>query len=808
MKKLFILFPILLLAATTGQALAQSTLIDLSRDYLGSTAQILCSFDKNPEYTVNTNEKRIDLLLKNTMQLKGIVFPEGDNKIVKILALSKKDNTTLSLFFRYPPQKVKAIPGLEGNKLTLEILLGNEFSSNRPAMANKIQPEAVNHKKGKDPTNPVNISPYPGNWKKFFQEYESDSSIQLPVQFSLPTFPAITLLPADKDEDRSLLPPEITEGAKNGRWTDLLPLITELLTHEKNSERATKLGITSAEILIHAGHYQEAYKLLFELVTQNGDKPSGLLANYLLLRLQAEYADLYLADLELKNLDATIDTSNPLKPWLQLTRIETALASGQFDVMGNLLGRDNIAFPAGAIPLKSLRRADYWMSTGELIKAHAAYQLLDKSSTLQEDNSSLNRYCEVLYHHKQYDQAKECYEKLAAHPAPSTTAHLDMISFHKAMARLRTAKDKIKTIINEFAQIESIYPTTEAGLRAALKQYDLKLLSLKHWEKPALGYYEEFAAKTDNRLLHDEATFKMAVLNHMLDQDEKSAEILMRLLRDSHTSDLHDTAQALLVEIVPGLLKKYISESKPIEALVLAKQNHFLFRRNWIDISLLADMAEAYRQLGFFNESLKLYTYLLDVSSTEDSAIYYLPLIKLAFEQGEYEAVEEYADRYTQTYPKGADLEKILFVRLQNLMTRNKYTEALTLLSSHNFKDPQFTQIEASLHFHLNEYAKTLNLLEKMLPGNDNEQERLFMRAESAFQLGDFKLAEAAFTPLQDNSLYKDQALFRLAEIARHNNQNELALKLFKRVADTGENPLWKKLAKNETELTALETKK
>lgn len=200
-----------------------------------------------------------------------------------------------------------------------------------------------------------------------------------------------------------------------------------------------------------------------------------------------------------------------------------------------------------------------------------------------------------------------------------------------------------------------------------------------------------------------------------------------------------------------------------------------------------------------------MYIYLLDVSAQEDKEPYYLPLIKLAYEQGDYEVVEEYADQYAYYYPNGQGREEVLYLRLQNLMTHNKYKEALTFLSGNNFKDKRFKSLEANLSFLLNDYARTKTILEEMKVTPATKQtDLLFMLAESAYQLGDIQKAEELLIPLQQDSLHKDQVVFRLAEIARKIGQKERALKLFTQIVETGDNPLWQELAKKELALTAL----
>lgn len=811
MKQIFLFLLTSILVTTSGYASPQPILTKISKGYSSNSIQLYCSFTSPPKHTINSKEKRIDLILEDTLSSDDLALPEADGKIVKILSLTKNKTTTVSFYFRYTPQKVQVLPGQETNKLVLNILLGNEFTATRPALAEKLQGLSVLQRQTKDFSNPINTSPYPGKWKNFFKEYEAEIEIEQAVQLSLVPFPAITLLPPDTEENIAMLPSEIIEGARLKLWDDLLPLIVELLNNEKDPENKKKLTLTYGDIFLRSGNYNEAYKQFYLLSAQYGSEPIGIMAKYLLLRLQAEYADPYLADIEMKKLESVMDKDNPATPYFILTQIETALASKQLDRMRTLLKKDNISFPARLVPLKTLRQADYWLATGELIKAHAAYQLLEKTDILTENISSLNGYCSVLYLHKQFKQAAVCYDRLAKSSSAGTQEHLDMISFRKAMAKLHSAQGATheSDMINDFAQVETTYPNSEAGTRATLKQIDLKLLTLKNWEKQALTNYQALAETALSRSIREEASFKEVLVYRMLDQKAKSTELLMTFLRDFKGGVLHDTALALLVEMLPDLLQEHIKNGKHIEALVLAKQNRFLFVKNWIDISLLADMAEAYRQLGFFNEASKVYIYLLDVSTQEDKAAYYLPLIKLAYEQGDFGLVEEYADQYSFHYPAGQDHLEILYLRLQNLMAHNKYKEALTLLSGNEAedtsKDPRFKRLQASLSFHLNDYAKAKNILEelKITPAS-KQPEFLFMLAESSYQLGDIRKAKELYLPLQQDRTHRDQTLFRLAEIAKKDGQKESALKFLTQLVETGETPLWKKLAKKELELNAL----
>lgn len=800
MKKIFILL-ITILTATAGHALSQPLLQQISKSYGDNSAQLICTFNSTPEYSIHNNDKRVDLILKNTLADSNFTPPETDDKIVKILSLSKLGSTTISIFFRYPPQKVKVTSGQQVNTLVIDILLGDNLTA--PDLAGKKQDKTVQQKRTKDSSNPANASPYTGNWKKFIKEYEAEIEINPAVQFSLVPFPAITLLPPELEKNNAILSPAIREDGKRSLWNNLIPVIIEQINAEQDLDIRKKLTLTYGDILLRAGNYNEAYKQFFLLSTQYAKEPVGILARYLLLRLQAEYADPWLADIELKNFEPSMDKSSPAFPWLILSRIETALATKQLDHMLTLLQRNDVSFPAGIDKLKAMRHADYWLADKEFSKALTEYRPLEKAGVLSENSSSLNGYCSALYHQKEFKQAAECYDRLAKDDSINVRQHLDMISFRKVMSQFHLAPEA--NLLNRFAQIEMTYPNTEAGARAALKQIDIKLLTLKNWEKQAISYYHVIAETAESRSIREEAAFKEALAYHLLDQNAECVERLMAFLKDFKSGSLHNTGLALLIDVLPGLLKEHNRNGKYIETLILARQNKSLFVNNWIDTNLLAEMAEAYRQLSLFNEASKMYRYLMEVHAQENENPYYLPLIKIAYEQGDSDLVEEYAGQYSSHFPKGQDKDAVLYYRLQNLSTHNKYKEALALVSGKNLQDPKFKLLEASLLFHLNEYAKARAILEEQrISEKTQEQEPLFMLAECHYQLGDFESAETLFLPLQQAKSFQDQAMFRLAEIAWKKGQKDQALKLFKQIVETGNNPLWQKLARKELELTAL----
>lgn len=803
-RRILPLFLTIILTATVGYGSPSSTLEKIGRSDGDNSVRLHCWFNTIPLYTISEKEKRIDLILRQTLVAPDLPLPETDDKLVKILSSTRGDTTTISLFFRYPPRKVATEPAPDVNKLTLSILLDNNFITSQPDVAGCGEPESKSGHREQGTSNPKEASPHAGNWKSFIRDYEAPIRIDPAVQFSLLPFPAISLLGADLGEGSAILPPATTREAGTIPWNDLIPLLVAAINGEGDQEKRKRLMLTYAEVLLRAGNADEAHRQLFILASQSGSEPIGALAQYLLQRLRAEHGDPWLADVELKKLEGSLEKNSPILPWLTLTRIETALATKRFDQMRALLQRTDLAHPADAAPLLTMRQADYHLAAGDYARALELYRPLDQSGILTTNSASLNGFCAALYDQKQFKEAERCYDRLAKDESVNTRQHLGMITFRKVMAQLhQNPKPKL---INNFAQIEMTYPNSEAGVRAALKQIDLKLDTLKNYEKQAVGYYHHLAETAENRSIREEAMIKEAVVHRLLDQKGPCVDVLMTFLRDYRNSPLHDTALALLIEVLPDLLKENNRNGRYVETLVLAKKNRQLFINDWIDIRVLADMAEAYHHFGLLNEAARMHHYLLEINTRENDNPHYLPLIRIASEQADSDLVEEYATRYASRYPKGRDLDDILYLRLQNLLTHGKYQEALALAAGRGSREPRFRLLQASLLFHLDDHAKAVAILEELsISETSEDQDALFMLAESAYQLGDTEKAQRLFLALQSNQTRQNQALFRLAEIARQQGQPEKALKLFQQIVETPDDSFWKKLARKELELIKLE---
>ena len=798
MSKLY-LYILLFMVCLPLQAMAQETALSKIRMSSGrTTTQIYIALDGLPKFTEVHKGKRIDIILDTKLSNTEPVHFQTDDKVVKFLTQEGEDGTILSFFTRYEPQRVK-ISATENNTLVLDILLGNQFTKTYPELSSKLQGVSIISEKGKDFNNPYIASQYSENWRSFFSHYEPEVLTTAPINFTTTPFPIIDFLPDGFKSD--LLPTEVLQLSAENRWNETVSIMLEQVTNAGDPDVKKHFALVLGEVLLRANMYEDAFKQLYLLKDKYADDYVGIAAHYLLARLHAERGDTFKADLQFRQLDKSIHQEFALSPFILLSQIETALITEQFDRTKQLLERDDIALPPRLIKIKKLRQADYWYANKSYIKALVGYQLLEDKDLIGQYPLSLNGYCNTLYYQKKFPEAAQCFDSLST--LITDQQYLGMISLKKAMSELHFKS--YKEMYVTFSSIEDTYFGTPAGARAALKKTDIRYLSKPSFRKSSVNTYHRLADEGRERTVAEEAALKEAIAYFELGNPTKSIELLMEFQRNFHQSPLKSTAQALLIEQLPGQIEKLLKDDKYVDAIVLAKQNREFFVNNWIDLSLLSMLAKAYRELGIYNESRKLYLFLLNSSAPEQQEQYYLPLLTILHAEGYHDLVEDYATQYTYNYPNGEDKEQVMLIHLKSLIAEGKNGEALELLKDEIPALPEIEEMAAFLYFGNNQFDKTIVLLSPYL---DNDQltsdDETYMLAESLFQDGRMSDAKSLFIRIKGNDTFHDQACYRLAMIARHNGNTEESLKLLKEIVEKGKDPLWQKLAQQDWEFQQL----
>ncbi len=789
------LFYILFFASLCGQNLTAAELEKIARVDSLESVQIYFTFDFPPKYSDMQSERRIDLTFLNTSLSPGLEMIEADGNIVKILSRSTPDKITISLFFRYKPQKYSLRLSSDNNNIVFDVLLGNEYSRTYRDLADRLQGLTVERRVQPDTVNPYQTTPYTRDWMSFFALHESPVQLSVPVSFNLPPFPVIALLPPDESENLSLFGSDMIRLAEQGLWDNLSGHILLRLQHATNLREQKLLALTYGETLTRSGDFTGAFKQLYLLKNEFKDEMLGTFAAYLLALLRCMYEDPYLAYQEFLELDPLISPKNPLAPYFLLSKIEAALTTKDAPALNSLLLSYNVALPAEVAEKVTIRQADYWYLIDKPIQAFASYRLLLGAQVLDRMPWSLAGLSNTLYDQKEYELASKFYRKLAALVADKQS--LGLVNFRKSMADLKFRGQA--TLVDNFSQIENSFPGTEAGYRAAMKKTDLLYLADRAWGAGAMENYRAIAREVTMRPIREEALLKQAVIHAQLGENDQAIEIIEKLLREFLTGNLRTVTQALLIDILPERIKALVNEKKYMEALVLAKKNRFVFDNNWVDKNILVEIAEAYNRIGIYDEAQRLYLYLIEISSVEQKENYYLPMIRATFDHGNFNLVDQYAARYFYNYPKGEYADDILFLRLQALVADGRIGEAIKLMPERYPRTKEFYEFAAMLYFRSEKYEKCIEILDNLkgiTPEFSRQQQ--FIYAESLYLTGRFTEAMEGFAKIDRTNEFYEQSLYRLAQFARNNGDEKKALTLFKKIVETGKDSHWKKYAERE----------
>lgn len=788
------IFALLSLLCSTAVNLEAAELLKLSRANSKDIVQLYFSFDTAPKASVGTDNKRIDLIFKGTEIQPNFIFFNADENIVKILPHKENGDLIITLYFRYKPQDYKITP-VDDKTVVFEVLLGNEYSSSYDKLAERLKGLTVLDRSLQDLSNPYIASPYTGDWISFFAHYESPVTIDIPVHFTLPPFPIIALLPPNSEKNRALLGDTILQLAATEQWDQIGAEILAAIKNAPSIEEQKLLALSYGESMVRKGDFEGAYTQLYLLQQKYADELIGSYAQYMLLYLKAVHQDPYLAHAQAVELSPSIGTNLPLSPYLYLLRVDLALAAKDYKTMNTLLLQDNIGLPPDVQGIIQVREADYWHALGQTVKAYASYRLLADSKALPALPHSMSSYCETQYKQRKFREAAACYNSLAAKVTAKET--LGLVTYRENMARLKI--EPTEQLIGNFGQIETAFPQTEAGWRGALKRADLLLIKDETRTENLMTVYEDVAENSFLRVTREEAIFKVSLCHYLLGHNDIAIANTQKLLRNFRASNVKIPAQALLIELLPGEIKRLVDQKEYIKALVLAKQNRELFQNNWINSKFLIDIASAYQRIGIYDEAQRLYLYLIETMPVDQREQFFLPMIKATYDHGNYTLVEDYAVQYIYNYPKGQDTASILLLRIKALLAEQRLEEALNYLPDPLPQDIPFLGLAASLYFRSADYEKartSLNQLRRIKPELNGEE--LFMLAESSYRTGQISDAKRIYNEISEQNPFFDQSLYRLAELARKDGDEKLALTIFEKMVEIGKSERWKSLAERE----------
>ncbi len=772
----FILFLLFALYAP-AHALGEPTLLRFSQDETLVSTRVRLDFSALPPHRVQVSGQRVDLFLTGARASQQLSLPLEDNSIIRTLLAQSDAELVVSLLLRRPPARAYASAEGEGT-LLLEIFWDSDGGV-RPSIAFSVSgmPAA---RAGAGVLQRPSLSRYAGRWEAFFDEYR--------VAFR-PEIPLFHFLPHRPREAFGEIPREIEGLALADRWSQVLDTLRTSAAPSEPQKRLD-LAFLRAEALVRTGAFAQGIRHLEALAHKDLPLYQQHERIYLLALGAALQGDPYLARL---HLSAMQEPSGPYAPHIRLLQGELALVIDRPAEALEYLQDDRIDWPSAVRAGRDLRLADALFLSGRPEEARAHYRsLLVRPELLKQNAFSLSLCAESFAAAGEHEQAAFLYEELAK-VIPPGDAH-GLALFAAALSHLEAGdRSRALTFLN---QLRVDYSRREAGHRAHLKMLDLDVLSGDEIRRrEAEGVYGTIAAAAFRRELREEAAFKQAVVLALMQEKQRSIEHLIRFNRDFARGGLRAESGALLRELVPPRIAELIERGEDLQALVLVERTREDLLAGGMDLSFLLDVAEAAARLGLFERASRVYLYLLDgPDESQKKEGFYLPLIALAADSGQYRLAVDFARRYGQRYPGGRDAAAVLVHQLRALRALGRTEEALELLRP--LRRPTSAEVEllaAEIFWEAQDFAAVAETFSA--PGIDIPPKGLLLRAEALRRLDRPEQALPLFRTLLGHEKVGDQAAFRTAQIELSMGHRPTGLNILRHLSEEGRDPLWRRLA-------------
>lgn len=782
----------LLLTVFSITALADdnSVLDRMSKQEDLAGSRIKFSFSSLPTFRMVSSGQRVDLFFSKTVVGPKLRLLAEDDKIVRVLMAKSGEELMISLLLRKMPARISAEG--ETNSPTLNVdIFWEDDKGERPAIAFRIA-GLPRRMENSAVSGPSTISRYSGQWRQFFERHQFPFPVDAPIRYSLPELPLLPekLFPAGS---QSL----IDKMAKRD-WPGIVKALEPpSVAPDKQQRRAPPQShqLLFAEALLRTGKPKPALKIFQGF--QPETLPSGLFmrAVYLHSQALAQCGDQYGAQARLTE-EGTVRDPAEYRPYNELLASELALSRGNFKQAMELLQQAEKNWPTTLTDICNLRTADALVGLQQKAQALKIYRALAPESGFPESKPfSLAQAAEAAFSEKSWKEAANLYQQLADilpvdEVAGQAFFAAAIAEYHdgnhaSALQRLRLVREK--------------FPATQSNFRAWMKMLDHGILGGKEsFLLQAIREYDVIAADAKARELREEAAFKLGLALYLHNEHGRAISAMEKFRREYAGGPLRIETEAFLAEILPPMIEKLIGEGQEMKAVVLVERNRELLINATSTWPFLPELAQAFSRLGLFERGCKVYLYLLERSENRPEAgQFYLPLVSLYFDRQEYDMVDQYVHRYMINFSEGPDLQALFLMRLTALSKLGQEEKAAELLKKRNRpSNDQIELIAARIFWQVGDYSQVIDCANRIgMDGDPIPAEGLLLQAEAMRRLGRSERALPLFEVLAEDGTYVDQATYRHAQILLSMGKRAEALKLFSKLAEKGEDPLWRKLA-------------
>jgi len=751
--------------------------------------------EEMPEYEIKTSGQRVDVILFQTETAETLDKLEAGGELVRTLVADQGGKTIVSLVLRRPPADVEYSTSEENPVLRLRLSWSQEEGS-RPAIAEQLSGRPSLARGGASMTRRVS-SPYSGNWKDFFRDYELPLRIEPDLVYTLASFPGLL-----RSGGLQAIPEKVTSLAKEGKWQEAGSSLGQPDSGNVSDGEGLVKGIVLADLLLRQDKVEQAREVLRDLPA-SGKREQAAALSYLRAYAAAAAGDPYLGFSGARDLKLSDEAPNRRRALAKLLEIETALGAGQAE-RAYALASDPPQEELGLGRIFALRRAQAGFALGK--REGAPQELSDFSrSFLQKHPRALAQLARSSYESGDYGQALQHFSRLAN--VLSDPELITMARFGEAMSDLRRGARPMAK--QELARIAEKSASPRAKWRAEIELADMAVLEEGGRDaRDIAASYRDIALGAQRREIREEAAFKRILVAHLSDHPRAAVEWLGPFLRDYSAGELRSHAQALLVEILPGVVKDLMEEEAYIQAMGLVQAHRNDLRYASLPLDFFYDLGDVFSRTGFFNRASRVYEYMISLAENpaEREAIY-PHLVRSYLEQEEYAPAVTKAEEYVRDYPQGEHSRTMHYLLAKALRQSDRSERAGALLRSPDRPvSRKLDSLAGKIFFSQERFGEAERYLARATgkAWDKAPSELLLLRAESLFQTEDYGQALSLYSHLEKAGYQRSLARYRAGQIHRKAGRLEQGTKLWQRIVDTNKSPLWSELANEGLSINAL----
>jgi tetratricopeptide (TPR) repeat protein len=292
---------------------------------------------------------------------------------------------------------------------------------------------------------------------------------------------------------------------------------------------------------------------------------------------------------------------------------------------------------------------------------------------------------------------------------------------------------------------------------------------------------------------------KQALSLSMDGNDRESVRVLERFLHEFRVGSLRGEAQALLADILPGVVEALIDSGEQLPALVLVERNRDILISSRMRPGFLEKLADGFSGLTLYTRAARVLQYLLDASEPRVRERLYPPLARLFVRLGQADRLERLVREYETAYPEGTSLPRLRGLWARALLLDGDAPRAARVLPAElALGDPELERVLARIHWEIGELSvvaeclKDLDLAENM----QGYEAELLLRGEALMSLQRYGEAQQVFEALAGEVPYRSQARFRLARIFLARGSDLEAQTLLRELAENEDAGRWSVLAR------------